>query len=125
MKHMKTNEWCPTIHRGRFEMSICTRAFFHEQHSLYLATPYASEIRGDDGKILFVHFRSQGALADFVSEMAPTDIEITGAIGESVAEVTALIQGALDAVRNEANEVASSAIARASGKPLPGADENN
>jgi len=107
-----------SIHRGRFDLSICTRAFFREQHALDLRTDYAAEVRCDDDAIIFINFDSQARVVDFVRRMCPITVEITSAVGESVTELADQLQTVIDAERERGSAEAKSAIERAA-KPMP------
>ena len=103
----------PVFHRGRFEMFAMTRAYFREEHGALITTPYAAEIRADDGSVLLLHFTSDVSMAGFVAEMVPTLIEVHRGDGEDIGALVALLQSAWNGARDRAEEIAEAAIARA------------
>src|SRR3954471_16627573 len=109
------NDWGAAFHRGRFKMRICTAAHILERHNVTLPTPYVAEIFPDDDSKLSILFQSDVALANHVTEMAPSAIEIVHATGESVEVLANLLQERWRAVLSKASAAAVQAIRRAKG----------
>lgn len=112
MNAIAPDAWKPLCHRDHFEMYAFTRAYIEEEHSALLGTPYAAEIRADDGSATLLHFTSAASLADFVHEMVPTLLEIHRAEGEDIGALVEMLQTAWDDARGLAKEEADSAIDR-------------
>ena len=84
--------WRPLCHLGRFEMLAFTRKYFQSRAIPAMPTPYAAEIRSEDGGVFILQFTSSESMELFVREMIPTSLEIHGGSGEDISALAETLQ---------------------------------
>ena len=106
--------WVRAADRGQLDMSVLTAAKVREGGAtLPECGQYLGVLHTDFATVVPIVFLTLEDLLLFINEMAPREVLLFHGAGESVGEVGARLQAAVDEQKRRAAEIAEAVIARA------------